>query len=437
MALASSLAAIADFGLYDFTVRELNNPHRNRKHFLTLVAVLRLMLSLLSFLVLVVLSLSLAGADGRSSVLFAVGSQQILLAFATGAAAVLAARDDMAFPAIIEALCRLAGMGLAILLSLTGWPLALALVGPVLSTFGQIIVVLLRIRHQESKSQDRDGGDAALSFMELWRTVRSAFPYLLSDLARRLSIRIDLIMLGFLVSAALTGLYAAGQRVVAVLLFVPHFAALALLPMMSRLSHERADELAALATKSFRIGVLLGVPGTLGLILIAPEITVLLYGAAFAEASLVLSLIAPLFLIECLRNPLGNLLTATGQQSFRTRAEWEALALAIPLQLVGIVLIGAEGAAVAIVLSELFLLVRFALRTRSLFNVKEGFSALWPACSGCVIMSVPVIAWQPGLALTLSYCLLVYPIVIITFRQVRRHEWSALQTFYGSLKGHR
>ncbi len=430
IAIGSSVAALADFGLYDFTIRELNNPARDRRRFLALVAILRILLSLAAFIVLVALSTALADGEGRFAVLMVVGAQQILVAFANGCAAVLAARDDMAFPAVIEGLARLCGVGIGIGLALQDLPLALVLIGPILAALFQIGVVLSRVRKHEVPTPQ--GGPPAFGAKlgDLVRTATSALPYLLSDLARRIAIRSDLIMLGLLVTLSLTGLYAAAQRIVALLLFLPHFAALALLPSLSRLAHRDQVALRELGTNACRIGILVGLPGAVGLVLIAPDLCRRLYGNEFEAASALLALLAPLFLCECVRSPLANFLTATGQQDFRTRAEWEALAMALPSQWVGITLAGPAGAAIAIVASELFLMVRMLLRLRSELDIEIVARALMPAALGCALMALPALVWPLSIWLILPSAIPIYALSILLFSEVRQRELNTLQEIY-------
>jgi O-antigen/teichoic acid export membrane protein len=253
--------------------------------------------------------------------------------------------------------------------------------------------------------------------------LRETFSFLLSDLARRVSIRIDVIMLGLVLGPAAVGAYGAASRVVALLLFLPHFAGMALLPRIARLHAEDAPGLRLLFRQSLRLAVLAGIPAAAGLWLIADDLVLLIFGPGFVDAVPLLRLLAALVAIEALRSLLAVFLTGCDLQGWRTAAEWAALALAVLLQAVGIRMAGPAGSAVALLLSELALLAAFTLKLRTLLG--------WPPIAGRLLVAslastlfVVLLKQAVGLALpfTIALAMLIYVACLLTAGPIRRDE---------------
>ena len=106
----------------------------------------------------------------------------------------------------------------------------------------------------------------------LWR---EALPFFSSTLVRYVTIRSDVVLLGFLRGAAAAGIYNVAYRVVFLLMYVPYYASLAALPIISRLHHRRSSEAHELIQASVGWMILIGVPASVGLSLIAQPLTVI------------------------------------------------------------------------------------------------------------------------------------------------------------------
>jgi O-antigen/teichoic acid export membrane protein len=219
---------------------------------------------------------------------------------------------------------------------------------------------------------------------------------------------------------------------VALLLFVPHFAALALLPRIAKLHADGGGALKEQYHLALRLAVLAGMPAVGGLWLIAGDLVPALFGEGFGPSVLLLRVLAPLVLVEALRSLQANYLTGCDLQGWRTRAEWLTLAVAVPAQLAGIAAAGAVGAALALLASETFLLALFALRLRPLFGWPRIGSRLLIAASGTAafllpfgfLLDLPMIVTVPGSAV-------LYGAVLALFGTIRRHELSLLARHTG------
>ena len=105
-------------------------------------------------------------------------------------------------------------------------------------------------------------------------------------------------------------------------MFVPSFAALALFPMMSRLYIYSQKDLATLYTKLINLIILIGLPTSAGLWLIAPKLIYLIFGEDFAESALMLRYFAWLLLLAFLKSFMEILLST---QSLQLDSFWKAV----------------------------------------------------------------------------------------------------------------
>ena len=93
-------------------------------------------------------------------------------------------------------------------------------------------------------------------------------------------------------------------------MFVPGFAALSLFPMMSRLYVNSQKDLATLYTKLINLIILIGLPTSAGLWLIAPKLIYLIFEEDFAELRLAAIASFP----EKLHGNVANLLRSPSRE---------------------------------------------------------------------------------------------------------------------------
>jgi O-antigen/teichoic acid export membrane protein len=262
---------------------------------------------------------------------------------------------------------------------------------------------------------------------------RAAVPYGLSVLIRRLAIRLDVILLAFLIGTAAVGLYSAAYRVIFVFMLLPMFASLAVFPRVSRAYGSVAhDELTSLYHRSLRFAVLLALPSAVGIWLIAPDLVPWLFGEAFGESVWLLRLLAPLLVLECLRSLIAVFLTGCDRQTARTRREWLAAGVALAANLVLISTIGTVGAAIATVTAELVLVVLMAAHLAPLLGWPQIGSRLAMGGVACAAFWVPLTFLVPlPLGAVVPTAMALYLVALLSFKEIRRNEARLLMQAFG------
>lgn len=143
--------------------------------------------------------------------------------------------------------------------------------------------------------------------------LRDAFNYArrryLADVASMLEMRLDIVMLGVLATAAATGVYSVAVAVVELLWFIPRAAET---PLLSRFLHSSPQEGVGLVAISVRLTVVLQAIMLIGASLLLKPAIALVFGPAFDGASLLFWILAPGVVANGLVGPLISYLTARG-----------------------------------------------------------------------------------------------------------------------------
>lgn len=182
---------------------------------------------------------------------------------------------------------------------------------------------------------------------ELWTLIKSAVPFALNRLALNLVPRLDtLIVAGFSVTAA--GFFAAGDRLVGAVLFIPVAMSSALFPILSR-SEDPSRAAKQVNVVLFASGLLICVPAELW----APQIVEAVFGAKYLPATdairIMLLAIPFIFLSNGL---LAHLYTAGRERTVAATTMVAAIAGTIGV-IAGAASNGVEGAAVAYSLRQI------------------------------------------------------------------------------------
>lgn len=185
----------------------------------------------------------------------------------------------------------------------------------------------------------------------------------------------DTIILGFLKDFEAVGYYAAATRITKITIPVLTSLGTVLIPQIAEAFKRKDMEVVKFLTKnSLSFVIMLGIPLTIGLIILAPEIVVLFSGHAFFPATLTMQVFAPVVLIIGLSNVWAiQVLTPSGNDKFVTISVVIGLILSLFLNFLLIPKFSYNGAAVANLLSELAVMASFIFFTSKIVKVDFDF----------------------------------------------------------------
>jgi len=261
--------------------------------------------------------------------------------------------------------------------------------------------------------------------------VKRSASYLSIGIALVLYMQLDVVLMSFFVSDVEIGWYGQADTLFSTLLFVPTIMMTALFPRQAREHAENPEATKATLEQGFRTLMLLAVPIGLGILLVANEMVLLLYGRQYSGTGPVLAVYGLVLMIMFETILLGQHSVSIGRQSFWLVLMILGVALTLPLDLVFIPWTedhydnGAIGGALSYVVTELMMLVaalwklapelvswRSVVRlVKCLLAGGAMFAACWPLR-------------EHSLPLTIFVGVVVYPAVLVAtqpFDESERH----------------
>jgi len=192
--------------------------------------------------------------------------------------------------------------------------------------------------------------------------LKSSFPYLIINGFLIFYMQIDVIILSLLASERQVGWYGTADRLFGTLLFIPTVYMTAVFPALSRMQASASDSSAKLTRLSFDLLNLVAVPMGLGLLVIANQLVVLVFGDDFVGSGPVLMVFGIVLILTYQNMVINTSLIAADRQKAWTRVIVVAALSSIPLDLILIPWSqnnfnnGAIGGALAFVVTEAFIL---------------------------------------------------------------------------------
>jgi O-antigen/teichoic acid export membrane protein len=300
-----------------------------------------------------------------------------------------------------------------------GLPLAVAVLP--IAAFGHLLGAYVLVTRKHGRPR------LVTSRSSLRAALRTASPYALSELIGQVHWRTDVVLLGFFLGAAATGVYSVAYQVVYVLCAVPHFAGMAVFPVASRLYKQSSATLEALYRRTLNFAVLIGLPAAVGLCLIAPDLIDFVVGQSFSASAPLLRLLAALLFIESLQSIVMFFLTACDRQVEVTRSQWTATWVNVLGNVILIPTLGVMGAVVAAVTSEALLLILLERRLRKVLGWPQVGSRLAMSAVATASFCLPF-AFLPSLpmGMVIPACVLLYSGTLVLFKDIRRSEVPTL-----------
>ena len=195
--------------------------------------------------------------------------------------------------------------------------------------------------------------------LNITKHIKPAFQIFLLNVVISIYIRLNIIMLGFMVDDRAVGLFTAGMKLTHLITVVVTSLGTVMLPRCSHLIGEKKfDEFDAVITKSYHLLMFSAIPMTVGIMLLARPITLCFCGSDFEGAVPVVIYTAPTIVFIGLTNIIGiQILYPYGKENMVIISTLIAAVINVILNLLLIPPFAEMGAALSTLLSELSVLV--------------------------------------------------------------------------------
>ena len=410
-------AVPASFGLYHLTIKRLTQSQNSFSNDYGRIISLHFILSVIGFVALLLIVMLSSFSVETKLIIVLIGAFQLMSNLVIGLTAARIAKEDMHLAGLFDASLKAVAALLASVVIILGGSLPVALAVLPVVTGVQLIVAYRFVSKRY--------GDPRLTVSpsSLIALIREALPYAQSTILAQISTRLDVVLLTFMLGASAAGLYNVGYRAVFMFLFVPRISATSILPRASKLYGESKAELSEFYHKSLNSTILVGLPITAGLWMVAPDTISFIFGKEFSEAASVLRLLAGLLILAFLSQTMGVFLIACDRQATRTKGHWIAAITNVIANLILIPTLGVQGAAIAALISASSQTVFYLVRLGPVLgwprpSFRLGISSLGVASfliPFTLLPSVPLGAVIPASALA-------YLMILMLFRETRRNE---------------
>lgn len=427
--LTAFFSILADFGLYDFSVKEISRSRNSFEDKLRVILSLRFFqcLVMISILFMIIPFLNFPG-DSKTIIVI-IGLYQIIYILIDGLAAVFVALEHMHIAGTISASSRIMTCLVGILVAIFSGNLVLSLLFfPIIS-----IIQLIVLGGYVHKKVCRLG--LILSRKKLIAVFKQTVPYGISDFFIQIYLRIDIVLIGFLVGEAAAGVYNVGYRVIFFLLFIPNFAGVSIFPTASRVFHNSRNEFNKLYNNAINSMILIGLPVSAGLWLIAPQLIIMIFGKNFVESVTILRILSGLFMLKCVGSIMGIFMMSSDNQNEYAKNQVIITVFSFIANFILIYLYGIEGAAVATILTALLLVSIYSFKLKAVIglpNIKYRlFIGLLGVAAFCGLFSF---FNTVSFFLIIPISAIIYLGILIAFRDIRRNELKMFLNMIGLKK---
>jgi O-antigen/teichoic acid export membrane protein len=268
---------------------------------------------------------------------------------------------------------------------------------------------------------------------ELGRAIAGdSYPYMLNNLLASLFFRLDGLLLRPLAGDAALGWYNAAYRVIDGLNLIPSQFTLALFPLLARRADEERARLAGVYHRALKLLLIVAVPLTVGIALVAEPLVGLLAGSAYLpEAAWALQVLIWFLPLSFVNGVTQYVLVALGYRRLLTAAFLGATVFNLGANLVLIPRFGYLAAAAVTVLSELVLLVPFWWAAGRALPLGFLGALVWRPVAAAAVMAVAIVALGPErwvLAIPVGAGVYLSTLMLLrTFDEDDRRLWQRLR----------
>lgn len=228
--------------------------------------------------------------------------------------------------------------------------------------------------------------------LQLRQHLRPIFVLVACAAGAQLYNNIDVLMLGASQSSNVVGWYNNAQKVIGLVLTLATAISEVFLPRISYLYETDKERFDRLVSMGFRIVLFFALPLTVGTVLVANDLVVVMFGEPFRPAALTIQLLAPLVLIKGLGDIVSyQVIISSGQENRLLAAYFLAAAVNVALNIVLIPRFAQNGAAFASVVTELLVNAILLHYSRKILKVSLDWPFMIGTFLACVAMAVPML----------------------------------------------
>ena len=373
-------AIFADLGLSTLMIREVARDKSLSGKYLSNIAVIKVILSVATFAFIVfIINLMHYPADTTTAVYLA-GISVILTSFSGLFRSIFAAFERMEYEALLSTILTIIHVSLGLLVLFSGYGLIeLVTVFVIVGIINFSLSFSVVIKKFVKPKLEIDFG--------LWKhLILNGAPFSLTMIAGVIYLQIDTVMLSVMKGDAPVGWYSAAYTLVLALLVIPDIFGYAIFPAMSKLFVSSKDSLKIMLEKSSKYLFSLGLPISIGTILLADRIILMIYGEEYIHSIIALQILSLYLPLRYLNHATSYTLSAINKEPLRTLSVTITAASNVVLNLFLIPAFSFVGAGIATVLTEIILFAFYFYFVAKHFHRLRLQKIVIKPCISCLAM---------------------------------------------------
>jgi len=377
-AFVALLSIFLDLGYETLIIREVAKDKSKASTYLNNIISFRALLSILIFCTMFLLVNILNFQEDVKTLTYIFGISQIILSLSSVYRVVFRAFERMDYEAGLNIFSNTFRCSLGIVLLFFGYGLLwIALVYLYTSIIDFFISYFIcEKKFVKTKSQ--------LDYTFFKDTIKTALPIGFLAIFGLIYVRIDTVMLEFMKGAAVVGWYNAAYNLILGFGTIPFLFMNALLPHMSITSVNHKNALVNMYEKSFKFLMVIALPMTVGICLLADRFIILFYGQDFLNSVTALQVLSWDILLKFLYICLWFVLISINKQILLVVCAGGGAFLNIMINLILIPNYSLVGAAIATIITETFILVIYfylAIKNDLKITIKKSILKTTIACA--------------------------------------------------------
>lgn len=406
-----------DLGLNPLFVREISRKKELAGKYISHAVVIKSILSFAAFIAVILIVNLMGYPDDIRKIVYVMFASVILKSFTDNFSSIFQAFEEMQWDSLLKIVRAVILTGLVFFSLAKGYSL-LTIVWMYAAT--EIIVlalclVILFTKFIKSMVKVQKDTLAKLAFESL--------PFALTVLFYSIYFYIDSVMLSYMKGVYEVGIYSAAYSLTIALIFIPTIYINSIFPSLSKFYVNSIESLKFAYRKSLLYISIGALPIAAVLFFLSGEIIRLLYGTAFKESVIVLQIISITIFFRFVS--FVNAITIISMDMQKKRLYFQAFTalINIILNLVLISLYGYVGAAIATVLTELFLFASYFYLVMDNFKNWQDIKILLKPLISAALPSLIFLA-DFGIFIELPLFFIGYASMLLLFRAFGKEDWE-------------
>ncbi|NMO09461.1 flippase [Methanobacterium subterraneum] len=422
-ALSGIFVVFMDLGLSTLLVREVARDKSLSNKYLGSITVIKLILSLISFGIIILLVNLIHYPEEISTVIYLIIVSTIIGSFTSLFYSLFQAYEKMEYQSIGTILNSILLLSFIIfIIDTDGNIITFAQVYILVNLISLVYCFVVIKRNFMPLKLEID--------FNFWKTVIiTALPLSLSLIFSVIGFRIDSVLLSTINGNLAVGYYTAPYRLIEVLIFVPSVFSSAIYPVMSNFYVSSRQTLENSYEKSIKYMIIISLPIAVGVTLLADKIIILVYGYGFIPSILTLQILIWVVPLIFLTYIYGTFLVSINKQNMSLKITFIAMIINIVLNLLLLPSFSYLAASLITVITEIIALILCYYYLSKLL-IKINILKLFVKPSlGSLIMGLLIIFLKTNLVVLIILSSLLYLTLLIILKTFDKEDIDLFKQF--------